>query len=133
MIIHMKIFKLFAICSFVFLFAGCERQDLTPGVVGFWQGKYGIGNNYPGNGYSYLFRGDGTVRVFDGSDTTLANKAEGTYTFLSYDVTTTYTFLNGGDTYSSSGKVNVKLSFIEGTWGRGKNTSGMGSFFITRQ
>lgn len=129
----MKLFKLFAIFSTIILFAGCERKDLTPGVVGFWQGKFGIGNSYPGNGYAFLFRGDGTVRVFDHSDTTLANKAEGKYTFLSYDVSTTYTFLNGGDTYSSTGKVNVKLNFIEGTWGRGQNPSGMGSFFIARQ
>ncbi len=129
----MKLLKLFTICTLIIVWAGCTRNDPAPGVIGFWQGKYGVGNNYPTSGYSFLFRGDGTVRVFDNLDTTTANKAEGTYTFQGYDVTTHYTFLNGGDTFSSVAKINVRLSFMEGTWGRGGNTSGMGNFFIARQ
>lgn len=128
-----QLYKYLTLCLTALVMVSCTRNDPPPGVIGFWQGKFGVGNNNPTNGYCFIFRGDGTVRVFDNQDTTVANKAEGTYSFLGYDVTTKYTFLNGGDSYSSTAKINVRLSFMEGTWGRGNNTSGMGHFYINRQ
>jgi len=116
--------------------SACKKDDPKPGLTGFWTGKYGNGNDYPTSGYAFLFRGDGTVRVFNNSDTTSAavTKAEGIYSFLGSTVTAKYTYLTGGNpTYSVSAKVNDQFTFMEGTWGPGDNTSGNGRYFLVKQ
>lgn len=116
--------------------SACKKNDPAPGLTGFWTGKYGSGNNYPTNGYAFLFRSDGTVRVFNDSDTTNAavTRAEGIYSFLGSTVTAKYTYLNaGGSTFSVTGAVNSQFTFIEGTWGPGDNTSGNGRYFLVKQ
>jgi hypothetical protein len=80
-----------------------------------------------------LFRSNGTVRVFDGIDTASASKAEGTYTISGSTVTTNYTYLGSGPTYSTSATVNSNFTFLEGTWGPGTSTSGSGQFFLVKQ
>src|SRR5690606_6353548 len=98
------------------------------------QGKYGTGENYPTIGYALLFRGDGTVRVFSGADTTSAAKGEGIYSILGSTVTAKYTFVSdGGTTFSFTGTVNGGFTFLEGTWGSGDNTSGSGRYFVVKQ
>ncbi len=119
-------------------FVACKKDDPqpAPSMVGFWQGKYGTSNNYPTNGYAFLFRSDGTVRVFNDSDTTSAavGRGEGIYSILGSTVTAKYTYFGpGGATFSVSGMVNSSFTFLEGTWGPGDNTSGNGRFFIVKQ
>src|SRR5690606_10447287 len=122
-----------------FMFFACKKDNPepqpAPSMVGFWQGKYGAGENYPTNGYAFLFRADGTIRVFNGIDTTSAAvaKGEGIYSILGATVTAKYTYLSeGGATFSFTGAVNSSFTFLEGTWGSGDNTSGNGRYFVVK-
>ena len=66
------------------LLTSCSKDDDTPApsVNGYWEGKYSFGLNDPDNFYAFLFRNDGTVRIYiDEPDTTIAAFFEGTYTF----------------------------------------------------
>ena len=136
----MKTFKLLTMATVIVpvLLTACKKDDPEPRTVtGFWVGKYGSNNNYPTSDYAFLFRGDGTVRVFSGgADTTSAgvSKAEGIYSFLGSTVTAKYTYMGaGGTTFSVSAKVNSKFTFMEGTWGPGDNTSGSGRYFVVKE
>lgn len=66
--------------------------------------------------------------VFDGSDTTTASKAEGTYTSVGNTFNATYTY-SGGGTFSVTATVNSINAFMEGTWGSGTSTTS-GKFFM---
>ena len=119
-------------------FTSCEKDDdvpapAAPSIVGLWKGKYGAVASYPTNGYTMLFRSNGTVRVFDGTDTTIASKAEGTYSISGTIVTTNYTYLTSPNTYSTSATFNSIYTFMEGTYGAGAATSGSGQFFLVKQ
>jgi hypothetical protein len=113
-----------------------DKDDVAapPSVVGFWKGKYGNGaTTYPTSAYAFLFRSNGTVRVFDGADTTTASKAEGTYTVSGTTVNTTYTYLSGGSTFSTTAIADAKFTLLEGSWGSGTNTTSGGKFFVNKQ
>ncbi len=118
-------------------FMACKKSDSTPtdpAHVGLWKGKYGGTSNYPSNGYAMLLRNNGTVRVFDGSDTTTAGKAEGTYTISGTSINATYTYVAaGGSTFSTAATINSKSTFIEGTWGSGTNTTNGGKYFLVKE
>jgi len=115
------------------IFSACKKEKHDdPSIVGFWKGKYGGTSNYPNLGYALLFRSNGTVRVFDGSDTATAGKAEGTYTVIGSTVNLTYTYGTSG-TYSASATANSGLNFLEGTWGSGTNITNGGRFFVNKQ
>ncbi|MFT4032511.1 MAG: hypothetical protein QM669_08825 [Siphonobacter sp.] len=122
----------FLILLTVFAFIACSKDDdPKPGINGLWTGKYGSSTAaYPTNGYAFLFRSNGTVRVFNGIDTTIASKAEGTYAILGTTITTNYTYQGTSSTYSTSATVNTNYTFMEGTWGSGTNTTNGGQFFI---
>jgi hypothetical protein len=105
----------------------------APSINGLWKGKYGNGaTTYPTAGYSFLYRSNGTVRVFDGTDTSTASKAEGTYTITGTTVNSTYTYLPAGSTFSTTATFNTAFTFIEGTWGNGTNTSNGGRYFVVK-
>ncbi|MBZ4189635.1 hypothetical protein [Niabella beijingensis] len=120
----------------LFLAPACKKdKDETPppSVVGFWEGKYGNGNTVPGLPYFFLFRSNGTVRVYaDNSDTTAAGKAEGTYIVTGATVKTTYTY-PPSTSYSTTASVDAGFSAMDGTWGSGANTSGNGTFRIFKK
>ncbi|MBY0476556.1 MAG: hypothetical protein K2Q24_02850 [Chitinophagaceae bacterium] len=115
----------------------CKKESCpapeSPTIVGFWTGKYGSTTAYPSQGYSALFRANGTVRFFDGTDTTTASKAEGTYTVSGNTVTSTYTYLVGSFQYSVSSTVDAKFTFLEGTYGSGVNTTNGGRWFMNKK
>jgi hypothetical protein len=130
-------FALVALTS-VLLLSSCKKDDpaptsTDPAYVGLWKGKYGTGTAYPSSGYAFLFRKDGTVRVFNNSDTTTASKAEGTYSIVGSTVNTIYKYITLGDQYSTTATMDLKASFIEGTWGSGTNTTNGGKFFVVKQ
>jgi hypothetical protein len=136
----MKKVIVFSIFSFslCLLFSSCKKDNTPaapadPAYVGLWKGKYGTGTAYPSYGYAFLFRNDGTVRVFNDSDTTTASKAEGIYSILGSTVNTTYKYISGGSQYSTAAVMDLKASFIEGTWGSGTNTTNGGKFFVVKQ
>jgi len=115
----------------------CSKASIaTPSLIGLWHGAYANGTDLPtdtGNlGYSFLFRSNGTVRVFDRYDTIPSEAAEGTYTVSGDTVSTTYTFTSALLTYSSTAVINSSDNFMFGTWGSGSNTSGSGLFYISK-
>ena len=134
-----KVFKNFiAVLLVCFIFSSCKKSadpmPTDPGYVGLWKGKYGNGaTTYPVNGYAFLFRNNGTVRVFNNSDTSAATKAEGTYSITGGTINTTYTYLGTTQQYSTTSNIDPKYTFQEGTWGSGTNTSNGGNYFIVKQ
>ena len=131
-------FFFITIFSMCVIFSSCKKSSdpapTDPGYVGFWKGKYGSGATaYPTSGYSFLFRSNGTVRIFDGNDTTTANKAEGTYSITGAAVTSTYTYVGTTAQFSVAATIDPKYTFQEGTWGSGTNTTNGGKYFIVKQ
>lgn len=129
---------LLLICSTPVFFTSCKKDDPAPAPtdpahVGLWKGKYGNTTSYPSSSYAMLLRNNGTVRVFDGSDTATASKAEGTYTLSGTTVNATYTYLPSGPQYSTTATLNSKTTFMEGTWGPGTTPSGSGKFFLVKE
>jgi len=121
-----------ALCCSAIICACNKDDDNDPTIVGLWKGKYGGLTSYPTLGYTMLFRSNGTVRVFDGTDTTTASKAEGTYTVTNATVTTTYVY-TGGTQYSTTATINTGMTFMEGTYGTGTNNANAGRFFVVKQ
>lgn len=108
--------------------AGSGTFFLTTNVniVGLWAGTYDGSSPY-----AMLFRADGTVRVFDGADTTTASIGEGTYT-ISDSVRTHYTYLTGGMySYSTAAKLNTAVTSMAGTYGSNNSTAGAGVIALT--
>jgi hypothetical protein len=116
------------------IFTACKKdKDDKPTIVGLWKGKYGGTTNYPHISYAILFRSNGTVRVFDGTDTTTAQKAEGTYTVTGGStVNTTYSYPPAIQ-YSTTATINTGMTFMEGTYGTGTNTTNGGRFFVVKE
>lgn len=131
-----KSILLLIISATVFVMA-CDKDDdnAVPSITGFWKGYY---SNSPGGNqtaeYAFLFRADGTVRVFDGYDTTTATGswAEGLYNITGNTVRTYYSY-GPGLSYSTSGTLTNNATKITGTWGDGNSASGSGDFNVTKQ
>lgn len=103
---------------------------------GYWTGLYGAGSTTPSQDYAWLFRSNGTVRVYSrSSDTAMASKAEGTYTLSGQTVTTSYTYFSGAITgsFSTLGVADGNFETISGTYGSGANNSGGGTFILNRK
>ncbi|MFN8252834.1 MAG: hypothetical protein U0V75_13275 [Ferruginibacter sp.] len=129
---------LFLSSAIVLVMSSCKKDDPAPtpsdpAHVGLWKGKYGNTTNYPNAGYAMLLRNNGTVRVFDGTDTATASKAEGTYTISGTTVNSTYSYLPSGPQYSTTATLNSKTTFMEGTWGPGTTPSGSGKFYLVKE
>lgn len=115
--------------------ASCKKEKTAkPSLIGFWKGKYGNTTNYPSSGYGFLFRKDGSVRVYNSVDTAASSKAEGTYTLTGSTINASYTYQNAfADTYSFTGTVNPSFTFLEGTWGAGTNNNNGGRYFVVKE
>jgi len=128
-----------AIFSLCIIFLSCKKSNdpapVDPGYVGLWKGKYSNSSTaYPTSGYAFLFRSNGTVRVFNNADTTAASKAEGTYSISGSTMSTTYTYIApASGQFSTSTTINPTFTFQEGTWGSGTNTTNGGNYFIVKQ
>jgi len=117
----------------VAVLTSCKKDKPSPSVVGFWEGKYGFGGSVPDVGYFFLFRNNGTVRVYaDQNDTAKAAKAEGTYIVTGNTVKTTYTY-PPATSYSTIAEVDAGFTTMDGTWGGGANTSGSGTFRVFKK
>ena len=128
-------FLLFVIIAASVLFACKKKDKVQPTVAGYWIGKYGNSSDAPSKFYAFLFRTGGTVRVYSNiADTATANKAEGTYNVSGTTVTTTYKYLPGlTEQYSTTATADAGFTTMSGTWGSGVNTSGGGTFNLTKQ
>jgi hypothetical protein len=135
--LFMKKYLFIAASAIALSTSSCKKDDpvaTDPIHVGLWKGKYSNGSTtYPTSGYAMLLRTNGTLRAYDGVDTATAVKAEGTYTISGTTINTTYTYLSGGSTYSTTAALDTKTTFIEGTWGSGTNTTNGGRYFLVKQ
>lgn len=126
-----------AVLSVAF-FASCKKSKEAvapppPTVEGYWAGNYGLGNNNPDLFYSFLFRSNGTVRVYSGNaDTAKAVKAEGSYTLQNNMVKTTYK--TGADiSYSTSATLNAAFNAMEGNWKDDQLGLNKGGFSVAKK
>lgn len=134
----MKTIKIILIAFFtVSILFACKKKDTTPAptVVGFWKGLYGSGTDTPATPYALLFRGNGTVRAFaSNTDTTLAQKAEGTYNVSGTSLQITYTYLPpSSNTISATSTATATFATMTGTWGFETNRTNGGTFNLTKQ
>lgn len=122
-------------CSFIFI--SCKKENCpapeTPSIVGFWKGKWGSSDDYPANGYAALFRSNGTVRIFDGADTSTAGKAEGTYSVSGTTVTATYTYAGSSSLLAIAATADAKFTFLEGTWGTSPSSNDGGKWILNKK
>ena len=116
------------------IFWGCKKsKDDVKTVFGYWEGKYGNGTGSPNKPYYFLFRPDGSVRVYANTvDTAAAEKAEGTYTVSGTTIKTTVKY-SASDIVSTSGTVDNSFTSMAGTWGDGTNTTGGGLFTLAKK
>lgn len=122
----------------VAFFTSCKKNKETvapppPTVDGYWTGNYGLGNNTPDLFYSFLFRPNGTVRVYSGNtDTSKAIKAEGSYTLENNMVKTTYK--TGADmSYSTTATLNAAFNTMEGSWKDNQLGINKGGFSVAKK
>jgi hypothetical protein len=145
--------KIFTLFTLVFIFAiilvSCKKEIVTNTIyikdtaihnpvtitdtvngrkiVGYWPGTFENPGYWPDWQFSFLFRSDGTVRVYIyGTDSTDApTTGEGQYQVTDSLVVTKLNI--GGSLYSSIDTLrNGSFIFIEGTIGQGLSTSGFG-------
>lgn len=110
-------------------------------IVGFYTGKIGNNTDYPSFQMAFLFRSDGTVRVYNNNistpgyfDTSLIPPAEGTYIVAGNTVTTYCAYVsNPLNTFSTYGTLDSAFTYMDGTWGYGTATSGGGYYFSYKQ
>jgi len=108
----------------VSVIASCKKDDPAT-VVGFWSGDYDGTSTW-----HMLFRADGTVRVYDGTDTATAGVAEGTYTVT--DSVRTHYYYSPANHYSTAAKMNDDATSMVGTYGFLTNTGNGGVFSLTK-
>lgn len=118
----------------ILTFWGCKKsKDDVKTVVGYWEGKYGNGSGTPTLAYYFLFKSDGSVKVYaNTADTASATKAQGTYTVSGTTIKTTYKFTSNL-TYSTSATVDNSFTSMAGTWGNNANTTDGGLFTLTKK
>jgi hypothetical protein len=120
---------IFAAILFPLFFSACSKKTVPApiNVVGLWRGKSSnVGNSNIDDVY-YLFRSNGTVRYFLGTDTTTAINFDGTYTLLGNQLNTTYSqiFITPL-VYSETNIVTADGKHFDGTYGSGIITVGGG-------
>lgn len=130
-----KTLLILTICSIAVLFACKKKDNPEPKstVVGFWEGKYGEGSDIPNYTFAFLFRSNGTVRVYsDYTDTATSSNAEGTYIVTGSKVKTTYSY-GASTSYSTIADIDAGFTAMDGTWGENANTSGKGTFRVFKK
>jgi hypothetical protein len=135
--------KLFAVaCTLLFgimPFISCKKEnsDPIPPVVGYWIGKIGVSQAPPSMGYAFLFRNDGSVRVYylsnNNPDTSSVIKGEGLYSVTGNKINTTYNLINFPFQRSTTATMNNNFTYMQGTWGKDLNPVDGGQFFAQKQ
>lgn len=114
------------------LFFSCKKNDdKQVGIVGYWVGQYGSGDAAPSVDYCFLIKEDGRIRVYSNSaDTTIGDRANGTYTFQGSTLTAYYAF--SPDAIYSTTAV-LKGNRLEGSWGNRLSNSNGGTYFAVKK
>ena len=128
-----KFVTVFAVLSLVLIFCSCKKEkDPVYSIEGYWVGKYGSGSATPASGYSMLVEPGGVITVADGSKISPSIKAVGTWTLTGNVFKATYTYQNGGSTFSIQANFSNTGKLTDGTWGSGSNVSGSGTWYMDR-
>ena len=128
-----KLILILSIC--IGFFAACKKDSTTPtpSPVGFWKGTYSTSVGGPlTNTVYYLFRSNGTMREFYGTDTTTTNKTDGTYTVTDSTVNW-HSDYGSGNTFSYTAKIRNNSSKLVGTWGSASSNNNGGSLDVSKQ
>jgi hypothetical protein len=113
---------LFATAIACLVFIACQKNKdpapapkTVPSVAGLWKGKYNLTKNGPiTENVIYNLKKDGTMRVYNGSDTTTANpKGSGEWTKLEY--TKNLFLIRSQYAYQSDPKAFFSILFITDT------------------
>jgi hypothetical protein len=120
--------------------AACGSDSTAPldPAIGTWIGTYGpIGQTGPSEYTFFFFAGD-SVHVIAGLppfDPT--HDARGTWNRSGTTITTDYTYVGVGDSYSTTGTLSATTgaagTTITGTWGSSPSTTNGGGFIVTKQ
>ena len=124
----------FASLVLCFVFTSCKKESNPAySLEGYWVGKYGSGSAAPTSGYSMLIEPGGVLTVADGSTISSSSKAIGTWTLTGNTFKATYTYQNGGSTFSIQANFSNSGKLTDGTWGSGSNVSGSGTWYMDRK
>lgn len=91
--------------------SSCKKDKVEQTVVGYWKGKY-LGN--PNTDWSWVVRTNNTIRICIGSDTTVGNKYEGTYTTTDSTISVAYSIGGGLNVVLNNSKITNGTTRIDG-------------------
>ena len=120
--------------TLVLFAASCSKSDPTPvtnsSAEGIWTGGY----SYGGPSYYFLLNlKAGGALVVEANSSTSPDIANGTWSLVADSVRATFTYIGGASgTYSLAGKYSTSSKIMNGTLGLGTNTTGVGTFSVTR-
>ncbi len=129
-----KISFVLLLLSFSLAFSSCKKESAPVYTIeGYWVGKYGSSSATPNSGYAMLVEPGGVLTIADGSTISGSSKAIGTWTITGNVFKATYTYQNGGSTFSIQANFSNSGKLTEGTWGSGSNVSGSGTWYMDRK
>ncbi|HET6252550.1 MAG TPA: hypothetical protein VFE32_00680 [Puia sp.] len=106
---------------------GAQGVAPTPTIVGYWTGAWSYDlSSFPTNPYNFLFRSDGTVKIYENFDTAASSLYEGTYAVHGDTVSGIY---RGSFTFVAV--VDSDYTFMQGFWGNTTDQK-IGLFFTAK-
>lgn len=122
--------------TIVLFTVSCSKSDTTPApAITPPAGTTWVGlttNLGPSRYFSLTFNNGGTLTV-KANDPATPDIANGTWALVADSVKATYTYVVSATTYSLAGKYSSSATVIVGTLGPGNNTTGAGTFSVTKQ
>jgi hypothetical protein len=122
--------------TLVLFITSCSKSGTTPPpnttVVGKWSGFLTLLG--PSRYYALTFK-TGNVILVESNSATSPDIANGMWSLATADsVRATFTYVGGtAGTYSIAGKYSGSSNVMEGTVGTGTNTTGAGTFIVTKE
>lgn len=109
-----------------------EIPIIQPSILGEYEGEYNLG----AGAYYYYFKFEKdnklTVIIDDNIPPDSNSIAIGMYKFENNIVTATYTYPNGGGTFSIMASVNNDFTYLSGTWGSRLSVDDAGTFWMRK-
>jgi hypothetical protein len=103
-----------------------EEEAIKPTFIGFWQGKFGVGDDtVPNQDVILNVLSNGVIKVYNGKDTTTAaSKAVGKWTATNSQFSANYAYSTAPkDTYTLSLNEFFGFATMEGIWKSSANTA----------
>ena len=127
-------FAILGLTSVLFT-VSCSKSDTPPvntTAEGKWSGFFTLLG--PSRYYALTFK-TGSVILVESNSQTVPDIANGTWSLAAADSKrATFTYVGGtASTYSIAGKYSSSSNVMEGTIGPGTNTTGAGTFIVTKE